>query len=116
VADDELFQSIGIDAQPIGSVSTRLAGHVIGPEDVSPSDEATDAVDWPTLHFCLKEAAYKAYYPMRRRRLGFHDMRLVIAPEARTFVAETIGQDSGLAFDGRYAVHDGRIHGACWYA
>ena len=47
-----------------------------------------DGADWPTLHFCLKEAAYKAFYPKYRRNIGFQKMRLQVNLESRQFNAE----------------------------
>ena len=48
-------------------------------------DAEPDGADWPTLHFRLKEAAY-TFYPICRRIIGFHDMRLSVNAEARSFV------------------------------
>jgi enterobactin synthetase component D len=117
VANSNVFESIGIDMQPVASIAADLAGYVLRPDEAAPlQDDRPDQVDWPTLHYCLKEAAYKTFYPMRRRMIGFHDVRLRIDREARTFIAETTGSlEAPLAFGGRYTLQDGQILGACWY-
>ena len=75
-----------------------------------------DGADWPTLYFCLKEAAFKAFYPTYRRIIGFQDMRVRVDLDARRFLAELSGLSaSGIPiFQGRYLVRDGRVHAACW--
>jgi 4'-phosphopantetheinyl transferase EntD len=117
VAGRDAFASIGIDMQPVDSITADLAGYVLRPEETAPpDDDRPDGLDWPTLHYCLKEAAYKAFYPMRRQIIGFHDLRIHIDRDASTFVAETTAAPGGpLMFEGRYTVQDGEILGACWH-
>jgi len=59
-------------------------------------------LDWPKLHFSAKEAAFKGYYPLARRMLGFHDMELEIDAAASAFVARLVARDAPAA-DGRRA-------------
>jgi 4'-phosphopantetheinyl transferase EntD len=111
VAESHRFRSIGIDSEPIGAISEELADQVLRPDEAADPHLRFDGADWPTLHFCLKEAAFKAFYPVRRRIIGFHDMRLRVDAGARAFVAEA---PAPLVLEGRYDVRYGHIHAVCW--
>jgi 4'-phosphopantetheinyl transferase EntD len=43
--------------------------------------------DWPRLIFAIKEAGYKAWFPLTRTPLEFHAMQVRVDPEARRFAA-----------------------------
>jgi 4'-phosphopantetheinyl transferase EntD len=116
VAENRTYRSIGIDSQAVGTVTAELAGHVLRPDEGTASDHrGRDRVDWATLHFSLKEAAYKAFYPLWRMAIGFHDVRLRIDSDNGTFRAELgIGSSPTVHLEGAYATSFGQVHSACW--
>jgi 4'-phosphopantetheinyl transferase EntD len=118
VARKDCFPTVGIDAEPIDAIPAELVEEILRPDEASEfnSEARPDSADWPTLYFCLKEAAYKAFYPMYRRIIGFQDMRVRVDLDARRFLAELPGLSaSGIPiFQGKYLVRHGRVHAACW--
>lgn len=118
VASEQHFRSIGIDLESIGAVPAELADRVLRPDEIAKLDRLfkPDGADWLTLSFCLKEASYKAFYPVFRRIIDFHDMRLSIKTEDRTYSAEVYGENSNLisTFEGRYLIENGNIHAGSW--
>jgi len=116
VAPRTRFRSIGIDMEPVGAVGTALASDIMRPDERLALDgsAASDGADWPSLYFCLKEAAYKAFHPLFRTVIGFHEMRILPLPRPERFRAEA-GVPGAPVFEGSYAVRHGRIHAACWY-
>ena len=118
VARSDCFRTVGIDAEPIDAIPAELVEEILRPDEASEfnSKARPDGADWPTLYFCLKEAAYKAIYPTHRRIIGFQDMRVRLDLDARRFLAELPGLSArGIPiFQGRYLVRHGRIHAACW--
>lgn len=120
VARSDCFRTVGIDTELIDAIPAELVEDILRPDEAGEINRNArpDGADWPTLYFCLKEAAYKAFYPTRRRIIGFQDMRVRVDPEARSFLAELPGLfASGIPiFQGRYSVRHGRVHAACWVA
>jgi 4'-phosphopantetheinyl transferase EntD len=116
VARSDCFRSVGIDTEPIEAIPAELADEILRSDEADELDrnDRPDGADWPTLYFCLKEAAYKAFYPICRRIVGFQDMRVRVDPDARSFLAEPPGLFAGGIFQGSYLVRHGRVHAACW--
>ena len=107
--------SIGIDAEPHGSLPERLIGRVARAEERSALAALSDAepeVHWDRLLFSAKEAVYKAWFPLAGRRLGFADVRVDFDPTRRAFKARlqvegpTAGGRRIDRFDGRWLVRD----------
>jgi enterobactin synthetase component D len=104
------YRSLGIDMEPVGAVDPELARDVLCAHELA----CVEDTDWPTLAFCLKEAAYKAFFPQVRKLIGFHDMRLAVAPHDRSFRAFPRIADA-VPLEGRYCVAEGFIHAASWW-
>ena len=72
---------------------------------------SADQVDLPRLLFSAKEAAYKAWYPLAKCRLGFEQLSLTLDAAGGRFDARppacTQVRLSGLS--GRWLVRDGLI-------
>jgi 4'-phosphopantetheinyl transferase EntD len=118
VAPCRHFLSIGIDMEPIDAVPAELADEVLRPDEIAPRGPPIrlDGVDWLTLHFCLKEAAYKAFYPRFQNIISFQEMRVEVDPRSREYLAEAQigGKNAVPPFHGRFLVRDGRVYAACW--
>jgi 4'-phosphopantetheinyl transferase EntD len=63
--------SLGIDAERRGRVTAELLDHIATDRERAWCPGEGD--DWPTALFAVKEAIFKAWYPVRRRWLGFAD-------------------------------------------
>jgi len=107
---------VGIDIERVGAAPANLAPDIIRRDEFLDLPNMQTGADWPTLHFCLKEAAYKAFYPGFRQIIGFHDARIRLDVVQRTFTAQMRSdpQGDGPLFEGRYAIEDGRIYAAAW--
>jgi 4'-phosphopantetheinyl transferase EntD len=118
VARTDDFRTVGIDAEPIDAIPAELAQEILRPEEVDEvdSDMRPDGADWPTVYFCIKEAAYKAFYPMYHCIIGFQEMRVRVDWEAGRFLAELPGLSVNRIpiLQGTYLVRNGRVHAACW--
>jgi len=110
--------AIGIDMEALDAVSEELASIILRLDETAQYEQRLrpDGADWLTLIFCLKEAAYKVFYAMFRQIIDFHEMRIVVRHESRTFTATPHLKNSVGAptFHGKYLVQHGRIHAACW--
>jgi 4'-phosphopantetheinyl transferase EntD len=119
VAPIQVLRSVGIDMEKIGAVPEALKERILRPDETSALDRSGSpgGADWLTLYFCLKEAAYKAFYPVARRMIEFQQMRVRVNAEHQCYVAEPPGlaEMGNPVFRGRYRVRHGRIHAACWY-
>jgi len=108
------FRSIGVDIERIGAARPELADMILRPdEQITPAQRPSGGADWLTLHFCLKEAAYKAFYPLYRQIIDFQAMRISLAPTEGHFRAST-SVAGAPPFEGRYALSGGRIFAVAW--
>lgn len=73
VALETVLESVGIDLELIERPDFAGLEKLIAPEGVPP---IPDPAIRSALAFSAKEAAYKAYYPLRQMPLSFSDMRL----------------------------------------
>jgi 4'-phosphopantetheinyl transferase EntD len=72
------------------------------------------AICWDRLLFSIKEAVYKAWFPLAARDLGFEDAYIVADPRRRQFsarllVAGLLGEIERSSLAGRWHVSDGLI-------
>jgi 4'-phosphopantetheinyl transferase EntD len=101
-------RSLGIDAELDAPLSQRMAERICTAEErehlagLPPLASA----QWEKLSFSAKEAFYKAYFPLGRTFLGFHDAALRFDPETRSFRVRVLRDDAPAprAARGRYAL------------
>jgi len=108
VARAEDVRAIGIDAELDAPLSQRAAERICTPEEREhmaglpplPSGQ------WEKLVFSAKESFYKAYFPLGRTFLGFHDAALHFDPDTRSFRVRVLRADAPPphAARGRYAL------------
>jgi 4'-phosphopantetheinyl transferase EntD len=109
----DVLESVGVDIERVDAVDAELAGDILRQDERSADGALLESgVDALTLHFCLKEAAYKAFYPLHRQVIGFHEMRIGLTDHGG-FHAEALVSGAP-RFVGRYALHEGRILAASW--
>jgi len=110
--------AIGIDAEPHAPLPAGLLGKLARPEEVGPLAElaaAEPGIHWDRLLFSAKEAAYKAWYPLAERWLGFEDAVLSFDPGRRTFALRllvpglVVDGAEVRSFAGRWLVEDGLV-------
>jgi 4'-phosphopantetheinyl transferase EntD len=101
--------AIGIDAEPneplpagvLAAISTRQERARAGDSQPTRAAVCGDRLLW-----CAKEAVYKAWYPLARRRLDVGSVQVVFGV-GRTFSARF--REPGPVFDGRWLLHDGLL-------
>lgn len=111
VARADAALALGLDVERTGPLGAELEERVCRRAELARFARLPRpaTADWPKLAFSAKEAAYKAYYPLARRRLDFHDLELEFDPEAGSFVARLVRDDAPSAagrraFAGRFAL------------
>lgn len=116
VARREHLASVGIDAEPHAPLPDGVLRVVALPQEAGRLAELSESDPercWDRLLFCAKESVYKAWFPLARRWLGFHDADIVIDPEAGTFAATLLvpgpplGDSALTGFSGRFLVSSG---------
>jgi len=107
--------SLGIDAEPNQPLPTGVLADIALPEEVESLrrlQRESPAVHWDRLLFCMKEAVYKAWFPLAERWLGFEDAAIVIDPARGSFAARLLVQGPRVAggelqgFSGRWLARD----------
>jgi 4'-phosphopantetheinyl transferase EntD len=110
--------SIGIDAEPDQPLPSQLVPDIALPAEIAwlrLAGRELPAVSWDRLLFCMKEAVYKAWYPLAGRWLGFEDATVEVDREQGTFTATLLvdgprveGEEIA-RFDGRWLAADGLV-------
>ena len=103
------LQSLGLDVEQAGPLGDDIIATICRPDELAAlsSLPAPAPSDWPRLLFAMREAAYKAWYPVTRRMLAFHDMRVTVDAAARSYEAEVLEAPvAGLSIAGRYGWDD----------
>ncbi|MEU8461538.1 4'-phosphopantetheinyl transferase superfamily protein [Streptomyces sp. NPDC029003] len=93
LAPADAFLGLGVDAEPnlalpegvLGAISLREERRRL--LDLPLTDPP---VHWDRLLFSAKEAVYKTWFPLMRRRLDFTDAAITIAPYDGTFSARLL--------------------------
>jgi 4'-phosphopantetheinyl transferase EntD len=116
VARSDLYQGIGIDAEPHMALPDGIVDRVSMPEEKRwLGAQANTGVHWDRVLFSAKESVYKAWFPVTKRWLGFDDAVLQIDPQAGSFsilllVPSPILDGRGLSqLVGRFRVANGLV-------
>jgi 4'-phosphopantetheinyl transferase EntD len=105
VARAGALASLGLDIERSAPLGDELVREVCRDEELAQLRHLPPPApaDWPMLLFCIKEAAYKAWFPLTREPLEFHHMQVLLQPESRRFTARVRhAAFAGLALEGRY--------------
>jgi 4'-phosphopantetheinyl transferase EntD len=86
VARSSDYRALGIDAEPDEPLPPDVLDLVARPDELG---ELTGATLTRVL-FCAKEAIFKAWFPLARTWLGFHDARVRFNHRTGTFDAEIL--------------------------
>jgi 4'-phosphopantetheinyl transferase EntD len=82
--------SLGIDAEPHSPLPDGVSATIARPTEEAELRHLQlrcPGTHWDRLLFCAKEAAYKAWFPLTERGLGFEDAEITIDPGHHTFTA-----------------------------
>jgi 4'-phosphopantetheinyl transferase EntD len=112
------FAAIGIDAEPNRELSPEVLAAIAHPREqrwVIDLGQRIPTIHWDHLLFSAKEAAYKAWYPLTRRKLTFTDALVELGPSPGTFSAQLLGRAVGhssgwsTVLTGRWTVVEGLL-------
>ncbi|HEY7429360.1 MAG TPA: 4'-phosphopantetheinyl transferase superfamily protein [Streptosporangiaceae bacterium] len=118
VARQHDLASVGIDAEPHAPLPSGVLEVIALPREVTRLAELSAGYQgrcWDRLLFCAKESVYKAWFPLARRWLGFHEADIVIDPGSGTFSATLLvlgpqqGETTLGEFTGRFLVSNGLV-------
>jgi 4'-phosphopantetheinyl transferase EntD len=107
---------VGIDAEPHEALNAEILPDIVTAAEhrrVTYLSAAWPDVRWDRLWFSAKEAVYKAWFPLTRRWLGFHDAEVTVNVGSGRFSAQLlvpgprIHGESIVSFTGRWLVRDG---------
>jgi 4'-phosphopantetheinyl transferase EntD len=116
VASRDTLGAIGIDAEPHAALPEEILPDIVTTAEnrrLSELSAASVDVHWDKVWFSAKEAVCKAWFPLTRRWLGFHDVELTVDTTNGRFVAQLrvpgarIDGESISCFNGRWLVRDG---------
>jgi 4'-phosphopantetheinyl transferase EntD len=116
VASRETLGAVGIDAEPHEPLNEETLSEIVTPAEnrrVRDLSAAWPGIHWDRVWFSAKEAVYKAWFPLTRRWLGFHDAEVTLDGTNGRFVAQLlvpgarINGESISSFSGRWLVRDG---------
>lgn len=111
VAPTSAVRSLGIDAEPALALPGGVLGAIARTGELPQLDQLrAGGVDCPDrLLFSAKEAAYKAWFPLTRRWLGFEQAEVDLRADG-TFVAYLLVRPTPVPFiSGRWQITDGFI-------
>jgi 4'-phosphopantetheinyl transferase EntD len=116
VASREILAAIGIDAEPHAALGEEILPEIVTPAENRRLTELRAAsvdIHWDRVWFSAKEAVYKAWFPLTRRWLGFHDVELTVdgadgrfEAQLRVPGARKTGESTS-RLSGRWLVRDG---------
>lgn len=101
------FLSIGIDAEPDEPLREGLLEHISLPRERAQLVRG-EGPHWDRLLFSAKESVYKAWFPLARRWLGFHEAAITLEPDG-TFDVDLLVPGPVRGFRGRWLARDGLI-------
>ncbi len=104
VAPTRVAAGIGIDAEPSTPLDDDLMALVCRPGEVASGDR-----DAAKVVFCVKEALYKAIFPLTRRFLEFSDVSTTVSLADGTFTARAVTGAGGPRFPEGRSVHGGVV-------
>jgi 4'-phosphopantetheinyl transferase EntD len=118
VARSSQIATIGIDAEPNEPLPDGVLSSIGLPQELNWVDQllaTAPEVQWDRLLFCMKEAVYKAWYPLAKRWLDFDAASITVDRTAGTFTARISAAGPEVrnqvlnACSGRWLVRDGIV-------
>ncbi len=112
VAPSSGIRSVGIDAELRSAVSLELADRILTPKewDQQPIALANDPIGWATTFFAIKEASFKAYFPLGGRILDFDAAEVVLEDDGRSGQVFINDGADRYTFQCRFMSDDARVY------
>jgi 4'-phosphopantetheinyl transferase EntD len=111
VAREDDVCTVGVDAEPALPLPLGVLELISLPEEQVQIQRVLDAnssICWDRLLFCIKEATYKAWFPLTHRWLDFHDV--LVEMHAGGAFRGTVSEPCprlGSTFSGRWVAGNG---------
>ncbi|HTL36878.1 MAG TPA: 4'-phosphopantetheinyl transferase superfamily protein [Kofleriaceae bacterium] len=106
VARAERCTTIGIDAEVIRTLESGVERSILRETERERLDALDAAVPWSCVVFSIKEASYKAWYPVLRRWLEFHDVDVALDVPNGAFTARVL---DAAPVVGRFQIANDRV-------
>jgi 4'-phosphopantetheinyl transferase EntD len=112
------FATLGVDVEVDAGLPEGLLGDIALPEErrhLASLAGEEPGLSWDRLLFSIKEAVYKAWFPLAQKWLGFEDAKVAIDPERGTFSARLqvpgprVAGSELSGFSGRWLADDGLL-------
>ncbi len=108
------LHTIGLDAEPAEPLPDGVLEAIALPEEQAAIRRLGPGIPWDRLLFSAKESVYKAWFPLTRRFLEFHEARVDLDPAGgftATLLVESPITAAGplTGFTGRWVRHDGLV-------
>ena len=108
---------LGIDAEPAEPLPSGIARRISTDAELAGITGLDPDVPWDRLLFSAKEAIYKAWYPLTRIGLGFHDVNIALQPGGQAsfvFLRDVPDEVARLAWFLGWTIEDDIIKTAAW--
>lgn len=77
--------SVGIDVETAEGLKPQIASVIATEDELSTIANLSAAMPWDKLIFSAKESFYKAWFPLTRQWLEFHDVAITFIPTHHRF-------------------------------
>jgi 4'-phosphopantetheinyl transferase EntD len=114
VSVDSTLRGVGVDVEVDEPRSDRFVERITTPEERTGFGSATEVGRLATQIFSIKEAVYKACFPVVRERWGFRDVEVEIDLATSRFLARTPIAAGDV--EGQVSVRDARVWTVAFWA
>ena len=111
VAARAAFRCVGVDAEPHEPLPPGVLDAIARPAERAWARRGAAVPDRGRLLFTMKEAVFKAWYPLTHRPLGFDEAEITV-DEAGVFTARLLVPGPVGELTGRWVVTDGLVASA----
>jgi 4'-phosphopantetheinyl transferase EntD len=102
------WASLGLDAELLRPLEPGVCERIVLPAEAQQLATLEPAIAWPCVVFSIKEAIYKASFPLDRRWLDFLDVEVRLDPARGAFAAHELANPAR-TFSGRFAVDGAHV-------
>jgi 4'-phosphopantetheinyl transferase EntD len=90
------LQCVGLDVEEAGPLGDDIVSTICRDDELDALRHIPAPLpsDWPRLLFAVKEAAYKAWFPVSRREISFQQMRVTLDAAERRYAAKVDGDSA----------------------
>lgn len=90
VGRSDQWAAVGVDAEVLQPLTDGLPEQILSEAERRSLASLDPSIPWSCVVFSIKEAIYKAWYPLTRSWLDFHDVVVQLEPELGRFEAEIL--------------------------